>query len=103
MWNSFVKLAYLFGKGGVVGPNFAVDKTACIKVGGFRSIHTEDSDLSLRIIKAGRLVYLEDNEVKTSVRRFKRWGIIRFAFIGIICNLQILFGGKPSLGWEKID
>ncbi len=76
----FVKVSILMGQPSIVGSNFAVRKDAFRKVGGFdeRYMTHEDYDLSLRLKKAGRIVYVNDAVVHASIRRVKAWGVFGY-------------------------
>jgi glycosyltransferase involved in cell wall biosynthesis len=76
----FVKSSILIGKPSIIGSNFAIRKSTFDKIGGFdeRFVTYEDYDLSLRIRKIGRIGYLNDAVVYTSIRRVKKWGMLNF-------------------------
>ncbi len=62
----------------IPGVNMAVLKKAYFKVGGFREInYFEDLDLSLRLKKIGKVVFLKDLLVTTSFRRYQEKGIFK--------------------------
>jgi len=84
----FVRLSILFRRPSLVGSNFAIRKDVFDKVGGFneRFMTYEDWDLSHRIKKFGRVVYLNDAVVYTSARRIHEWGIKGF-FIFHVGNI----------------
>jgi glycosyltransferase involved in cell wall biosynthesis len=98
----FVKSSILIGKPSIIGSNFAIRKSIFEKIGGFdeRFMTYEDYDLSLRIRKTGRIGYLNDAVVYTSIRRVKKWGMVNFFFYhtGNILRYNLL--KKPL---EKYD
>jgi|SRR3989344_2963266 len=67
----FLKALYFFGKTVINGFNFAVKKSAFLKIGGFNTnlSSSEDVDLGLRLGKVGEVKYIEDLLVYTSGRR----------------------------------
>ena len=103
IWMKTAKLFTLLNIAGAIGSNFAVDKKSFMKIGGFRKIKLEDTDASFRLAKIGKLKYLDNIPVKTSVRRFERWGVIKTMSIGLLANLQVFLGMTPSTDWEKVD
>lgn len=74
-------LRLIFAKQGTLwGANFAVRKSALIKAGGFNknvSFHGEDTELSLRLRKLGRIIFDKHNVVDSSPRRFDRGGVLK--------------------------
>ncbi len=100
----FVKLSVLVDRPSIVGLNFAVLRSAYEKVGGFDpNLATyEDWDMSLRLRKAGRIAYLDDALVYTSVRRVEKWGIHGFFayHVGNIWRYNLL--KKPKEEYELI-
>ncbi|MGA3020854.1 MAG: glycosyltransferase [Candidatus Micrarchaeales archaeon] len=98
----FVKSSILIGKPSIIGSNFAIRKNIFEKIGGFdeKFMTYEDYDLSLRIRKTGRIEYLNDAIVYTSIRRVKKWGMLTFFFYhtGNILRYNLL--KKPL---EKYD
>ena len=68
------------GKIKVVGSNFAVDKQAFEEVHGFNEkLKTyEDWDLSKRLGKCGKIVFVKDAVVRTSTRRVEAWGMRKY-------------------------
>jgi len=73
----FVKLSILFGRPSIVGSNFAVRRDIFNKVHGFdSSLRTyEDWDLSNKLKKYGKILYVDRALVYTSTRRVRAWGI----------------------------
>ena len=101
-WMLTAKLFALLNLGGVIGSNFAVDKKTFKKIGGFRKIQLGDTDAGFRLARVGKLKYLDNVPVKTSVRRFREWGVIKTLMMGLIVNFQVFFGLNPSVKWEKV-
>lgn len=102
-WVNSAKFFALINMGGAIGPNFAVNKERFMSIGGFRKIQIEDTDASFRLSKIGKLKYLDKIPVKSSVRRFKKWGVLKTLTKGLIGNLQVFSGRTPSIIWEKTD
>lgn len=100
----FVKASVLMGKPSVIGSNFAVLRSAFEKVNGFDvNLATyEDWDLSLRLRKVGKIAYLDDALVYTSVRRVQEWGIHGFfAFhVGNMWRYNLL--KKPKEDYDPV-
>lgn len=76
----FVKLSIEFGKPSVIGSNFAVDSKIFAKVKGFdeKLMTYEDYDLSTRVGKYGKILFLDSAKVYASVRRVAAWGIGKY-------------------------
>jgi glycosyltransferase involved in cell wall biosynthesis len=100
----FVRLSILLGRPSVVGLNFAVRKDAFQEVGGFNESFAtyEDWDLSLRLRKKGRISYVNNALVYTSVRRIKNWGMHGFFFFHVGNILRYHFLKKPKEEYELI-
>lgn len=100
----FVKLSVLIGRPSIVGLNFAVLRNAYEKVGGFDpNLATyEDWDMSLRLMKVGKIAYLDDALVYTSVRRVEKWGIHGFFayYVGNMWRYTLL--KKPKKEYELV-
>ena len=64
----------------VVGSNFAVDKKAFDGVRGFneRLKTYEDWDLSKRLGRVGKIIFVKEAVVKTSTRRVEAWGMRKY-------------------------
>ncbi len=85
----FVKFTIQIGMPSVVGSNFAVRADAFRKVRGFdpKLVTYEDWDLSMKLKKLGRIVFVDDAMVRTSARRVMAWGVwgyFLFHFINMI-------------------
>ncbi len=100
----FVKTSILFGRPSIVGLNFAVRKGIFEKVKGFNERYQtyEDWDLSLRIRKLGRIAYLDDAVVYTSVRRIKAWGVSGFFLYHTLNIFRYHLLGKPNEEYAPI-
>lgn len=64
----------------IYGGNFAINKSKLIEAGGFNEeieFYGEDTDLTKRISRRGRIYFLGDLYTKTSARRFKKMGCFR--------------------------
>ena len=99
-----VKSSILFGRPSIVGSNFAVRKKVFDRVGGFNEKYLtyEDWDLSLRIRKLGRIAYLDDAVVHTSVRRVKAWGVSGFFLYHTLNVVRYYLFKKPNEEYEPI-
>ncbi len=93
----FVRATLLIGRPTFVGSNFAVRRSAFRKVRGFdESMMTyEDWDLSNRLRGEGRMVYLRDAVVHTSIRRVRQWGVIGY-FIFYVENIVRYHLSRPT-------
>ncbi len=77
------KFFFILGMPTMTGSNFAVRRSAFRKVRGFdeRLVTYQDWDLSRRLKKVGRIVFVDDAVSYTSVRRVEKWGAWKyFAF-----------------------
>lgn len=73
----YVKFGIATGSPTIIGSNFAVRKRYFAKIKGFdeKLITYEDWDLSNRLKKLGKIVFVDDAVVHTSARRVEAWGI----------------------------
>lgn len=72
--------SFLNSGNNIPGVNMAVKKHAYEAVGGFRNNkYFEDLDLSLRLKKYGKILFLKDLLVTTSFRRYENQGFFRTA------------------------
>ncbi|MCS7106370.1 MAG: hypothetical protein NZ942_03575, partial [Candidatus Aenigmarchaeota archaeon] len=86
----------------IAGVCCAYRKDVFEKVGGFNEnlkIY-EDIDLSKRISKFGKIVFLENIVALTSPRRIEAWGRTKAAGRYISSYLSYLFRGK-TIGYNK--
>jgi len=100
MYNIFMKTSIKYGNSQIPGICCAYRKDVFEKIGGFdENIETwEDYDLSSRIGKNGKTVFLENTLVFTSPRRFEKWGRIKAIFMYLGFHLKYLLTGKgPSV------
>ena len=100
----FVRLTINTGRPALIGSNFAVSKKMFRKVHGFdeRFMTYEDWDLSARMEKLGKIKYIDDALVYTSVRRVQRWGVIGY-FVFYAGNfLRYHLFKMPSKRYEQI-
>lgn len=69
----FLRANFLIGKAHFVGFNFAVRKSVFDEIGGVNEKFTmsPDVDLGLRMSKKGKILFLKDMEVLTSIRRWQ--------------------------------
>jgi peptidoglycan-N-acetylglucosamine deacetylase len=89
----------LFDKGGAIwGSNFAVRRSALLKVGGFDTsikFYGEEYELSLRLKKAGKGRIMPRLFVLTSARRLKRIGVVNQYWNWMVDYFTVLFWYKP--------
>jgi cellulose synthase/poly-beta-1,6-N-acetylglucosamine synthase-like glycosyltransferase len=76
IYNQFVQTTIFLGWPQIPGICCAYRKDAFQKIGGFneKMRFLEDYDLSERISKLGKIVFVKDTMVFTSFRRFEKWG-----------------------------
>jgi len=100
----FVKIAILIGKPSLVGSNFAVRRAAFEKVGGFNEKFAtyEDWDLSNRLKKLGKIVYIDNAIVHTSTRRINAWGIHGYFNYHVGNMIRYHLFKKPKEHYEPI-
>ncbi len=78
-----VKFFMGIGKPSTISSNLMVRRSSYLKLGGFSTTMNTyyDWDLSNRLSKVGRIVFVEGAVARTSVRRVERWGMLKyFAF-----------------------
>ena len=99
-----VKSSILMGRPSVVGSNFAVRKRVFDRVGGFNEEYAtyEDWDLSLRLRKTGRISYVKDATVYTSVRRIDAWGMSGFFLYHSLNIIRYHLLKKPNEDYAPI-
>jgi peptidoglycan/xylan/chitin deacetylase (PgdA/CDA1 family)/GT2 family glycosyltransferase len=89
----------VFRKGGAIwGCNFAVRRSALLKVGGFDTsikFYGEEYELSLRLKKAGKGQIMPRLFVLTSARRLKRIGIVNQYWNWMVDYFTVLFWYTP--------
>ena len=100
----FVKVAIAIGIPTIVGSNFAAEKKAFVEINGFdeKLMTYEDWDLSKRINKLGKIKFMNNAIVYTSIRRVKKWGIVGFFsyHVGNMIRYNLL--KKPKEYYEEI-
>lgn len=100
----FVKASILLSRPCIVGSNFAVRKNSFIKAKGFnpKMITYEDWDLSLRLRKKGKIKFVDNAEVKTSVRRINAWGVFGFFAFYVNNMARYTFLKRPRDEYRQI-
>lgn len=100
----FVRISILLRRPCIVGANFAVRRSAFRKVNGFntRMMTYEDWDLSLRLKRIGKMRFIKDAMVKTSVRRINAWGVFGFFRFYIENMARYTFLKKPKEEYNQI-
>ena len=100
----FVPLLIAVRRPLIIGHNFCVRKKLFVKLGGFNEnyITYEDWDLSTKLQRLGRLRYIKNALVYTSVRRTEKWGIIRYLFFTLGNMLRYGMFRKPKTDYEPI-
>ncbi|OYT41040.1 MAG: hypothetical protein B6U86_03150 [Candidatus Altiarchaeales archaeon ex4484_43] len=103
MWRNVMKASLLLNKPYITGscaPAFKRD--AFFSVGGYdENLHIiEDGDLSMRIHRIGKIIYLNDVIAKTSTRRLDKVGYLRFIGFWLPPTIKYWLGLNVS---EKLD
>lgn len=100
----FVKLAILIGRPSIVGSNFAVQKNAFEKINGFdeKLITYEDWDLSKRLSTLGKIIFINEAVVYTSIRRIKKWGMFGFFVYHVGNMIRYNLFKHPKEYYEEI-
>ena len=100
----FVKASIMLGRAALVGSNFACRAKAFKKVGGFdpKMITYEDWDLSARLDRIGRIVYIKKARVRTSARRAMAWGVWFYFKYHLVNMLVYHTMRKPRSDYEAI-
>ena len=104
MYNIFMKNSIKTGNAQIPGVCVAYRKDIFDKVGGFNeTIETwEDYDLSSRINKCGKIVYLNTTLALTSPRRFEAWGRTKAILKYVGFHIKYLITGKgPSVKYYE--
>ncbi len=95
----------VFRKGGAIwGCNFAVRRSALLKVGGFDTsikFYGEEYELSLRLKRAGKGRIMPRLFVLTSARRLKRIGVVNQYWNWMVDYFSVLFWYEPIS--EKLE
>ncbi len=100
----FVKLSILIGRPSIVGSNFAVRRSVFEKVGGFnpKLLTYEDWELSNRLKRYGKILYLKNAVVYTSARRIFAWGVSGFFIYHVINIIKYHLTKKPRKDYPPI-
>jgi peptidoglycan/xylan/chitin deacetylase (PgdA/CDA1 family)/GT2 family glycosyltransferase len=89
----------VLGKGGALwGSNFAVRRSALLKIGGFDTsikFYGEEYELSLRLREAGKAGIIPRLFVLTSARRLKKLGVVTQYWNWVVDYFSVLFWYKP--------
>ncbi|MDI6806192.1 MAG: glycosyltransferase [Candidatus Aenigmarchaeota archaeon] len=105
-YNQFVKASVKTKTPQVGGMCCAYRKDSFERVGGFdENLRTvEDLDLSKRIAKLGKIKFVENTFVLTSMRRIKKWGKIKAVKKHIVNYFKFLLKYKPysTKEWRPI-
>lgn len=84
----------------VLGGSFAVRKHILEKIGGFNTnikFYGEDTDISIRISKAGSIAFLPGLYASTSARRYISQGFLKTQAIYLFSHLHILFSNHLAI------
>ncbi len=75
-----VKFFIKIGQPSTISSNLAISRKAYLKIGGFdESLATfYDWDISNRLSKTGKIVFVNSAIAKTSVRRVEKWGMFKY-------------------------
>ncbi len=98
------KLSFALGSPTIIGSNFAVRRAAFERSGGFNDSLTtyEDLDLSKRLKKLGRIIYLDGAKVRTSVRRVVAWGLPRYVGFHALNAVRYNLARKPATEYKPV-
>lgn len=93
-------ISFIAAKLGIVwtrGTNTAVLKEVFLSTGGYKDYPLcDDGELGIRLRKIGRLIYANDIKVRTSVRRLKKYGILKVLINWIKGDIMVLMGKRPQ-------
>jgi glycosyltransferase involved in cell wall biosynthesis len=81
-------------------------KNVFLKEGGFdEKLHlNEDTDLTQRIKRYGKVIFIKNSLVRTSLRRVRRWGYLRFIIFHLMSTVYFQVRGKAmpkKYGWVR--
>ncbi len=84
------------------GPNTAFRKTSFLKIGGYDEDmpFMDDTEITSRIRKEGKILYDNSLFVYSSIRRMEKSGASNFGFLAITSWLKMMFLGKESVEVE---
>ncbi|MEW6329589.1 MAG: glycosyltransferase, partial [Candidatus Micrarchaeota archaeon] len=90
----WVRVSARFGVYQLYGNNCAYRRANFLKIGGFNENVSffEDTELSMRMKKVGRVKVNKNMAVATSIRRFRQMGYIRLGMINVQAFLNFLLG-----------
>ncbi len=99
-----VPFLIFFKRALIIGHNFCIRKTIFIKLKGFNEnyITYEDWDLSTRLQKFGRIKFVSNAVVYTSIRRTAKWDIIKYLFFTLGNIVRYGLFKKPKSDYELI-
>ncbi len=99
-----VKLLIRLGQPSIIGSNFAVLKSAFLRVGGFNEdfVTYYDWDLSRRIGRQGGVVYVEKAVALTSTRRIRKWGALRYFTFHAVNTVRYALFRMASKEYEPV-
>lgn len=99
-----VKLSMKLGRPSTISSNLMVRRSSYLKLSGFSTTMNTyyDWDLSNRLSKVGKIVFVEGAVAKTSVRRIEKWGMFKyFAFhAGNVVRYNLFH--EPKQDYEPI-
>ena len=80
-YSAFLGINFLIGKPHLTGFNFAVRRSALLKVNGLdiKFAMSPDVDLGIRLSKTGKVIFAKNTYVTASTRRFRK-GVLRSLF-----------------------
>jgi peptidoglycan/xylan/chitin deacetylase (PgdA/CDA1 family) len=97
-------LRLIFAKQGTLwGANFAVRRSALLKAGGFNReirFYGEDTELSLRLRRQGRIAFDKNNQVDSSPRRFEKGGVLKTTWLIASAFIRLVVTDGRSAGRE---
>ena len=100
----FVKFAMKLNRPSIIGSNFAVRKDVFEKINGFNEqlMTYEDWDLSKRLKHFGKIIFVDDAIVYTSIRRVRKWGMYGFFVFHVGNMIRYNIFKKPKEYYEEI-
>ncbi len=99
-----VKFFIGIGKPSTISSNLMVRRSSYLRLGGFSTTMNTyyDWDLSNRLSKIGRIVFVKDAVAKTSVRRIEKWGMLRYFTFHAGNVIKYNLFHKPEQEYEPI-
>ncbi len=93
-----IAFRFLFRRPGTLwGGNFAVERQALLSVGGFNKdveFYGEDTELSLRLAKVGKIKFNKKQIAFTSPRRFEHQPLLRTIWPYISVFVHLIASGR---------